>query len=135
MSAEDRARMKEMEREYLQQWIENRGDSSSKAPPQAVKREARFKRLEALDSKELAQEAKGAIQCHFLLVKNPEILEIYDSLSAALKARDRLLESPNNIEEVYPRIKEIFENGLNRLEELGYWTRSEFPLMCRVSVL
>jgi len=125
MSAEDRARMKEMDVEYLQQWIENKGDSSFKAPPQAVKREARFKRLEALDSKELAQEAKGAIQCFdFLLVKNPEILEIYDSLSAALKARDRLLESPNNIEEVYPRIKKIFENGLNRLEELGFWTRS-----------
>jgi hypothetical protein len=125
MSAEDRARIKKIEREYLQQWIENKGDSSLKAPPQAVKREARFKRLEALDSKELAQEANRAIQCFDVsLVKNPEIIEICVSLSAALTARDRLLESPNNIEEVYPRIKEIFENGLARLEQLGYWTRS-----------
>ena len=44
MSAEDRARIKKMEREYLQSWIEDKGDSSIKAPPQAVKREARFKR-------------------------------------------------------------------------------------------
>ena len=125
MSAEDRARIKKMEREYLQSWIEDKGNSSFKAPPQVVKREARFKRLEALDSKELAQEVYSAIQFSVsTTVVTPEILEIYDSLYIALMARDRLLESPNNIEEVYPRIKEIFENGLNRLEELGFWTRS-----------
>jgi hypothetical protein len=65
MSAEDRARIKKMEREYLQSWIEDKGNSSSKAPPQVAKREARFKRLEALDSKELAQSAVYGIHKNF----------------------------------------------------------------------
>ena len=121
MSAEERAWSRQG-RQAAQMMIE---EGATRLTPAMIAREERLVRLDALDSEGLFIEASSALsQLAHRGDESVELSDVLRELITAIFARNKLFEDPQKIEEVYPRINKIFETGLNKLVQLGFWTRS-----------